>query len=147
MGLLAAGWAWSDYQAANEELEKLQRLQQRQTRSASSARQGPAVASDKRNTVEQSMAQLSLPWSQVLGEIERRTGSSIALLHIEAQGQSHKLRLTGETKSMDEVAAYLNRLRSSAVISSVNLVRHELRQAGAVSLLRFVVEASWSATP
>jgi Tfp pilus assembly protein PilN len=147
LGLLAAGWAWSDYQAANEDLEKAQRLQQRQIRSVAGALQSRVPASDKNSTIEQSMAQLSLPWNEVLGEIERRTGSSIALLNIEAQGVSRKLRLTGETKSMDEVAAYLKRLRGSTLISSANLVHHEQRQAGSVNLLRFVVEASWSTAP
>jgi Tfp pilus assembly protein PilN len=91
------------------------------------------------------VTQLRLPWGAILHEIETRTGPDVALLNMEAQGPTRTLRLTGEAKTMTDVLAYLSRLRESGLIESANLTHHEEKQVGAVSIIRFSLDATWKA--
>jgi Tfp pilus assembly protein PilN len=68
----------------------------------------------------------------------------VALLGLEVQTEKRTLRLTGEAKSMDDVAAYVRRLRDSRRIAGATIASHEERLAGAVKVIRFSLEAGWS---
>jgi Tfp pilus assembly protein PilN len=69
----------------------------------------------------------------------------VAILGVEAQGQAHSLRVTGEAREMADVVAYVRRLRKSPSIESANLSHHEEKQAGTVKVIRFSLDANWRA--
>ncbi|OQW86633.1 MAG: hypothetical protein BWK72_16225 [Rhodoferax ferrireducens] len=145
-GLVAAGTVSGDYLAARDELGRVEMKQARSLKStASPARRALAepVVGEDRLAVERVVSQLQLPWDTILSEIETRTGPKVALLDIEAQGQTRTLRLTGEAKSMSDVVAYLGRLRQSRYVAAADLSHHEEKQSGAVPVIRFSLDATW----
>ena len=95
--------------------------------------------------MEHVVAQLRLPWDGLLREFENRADTSVALLSIESLGQSHTLRLTDEAKSMADVVTYTSRLRASPPIGTATLSGHEERLAGAIRVIRFSLDVTWSA--
>lgn len=146
VGMLAVGVVGVDYLDAREELTRvelgLSKSQKPAVRPLRRENTGTAVA-DEKQSVERVNAQLNLPWDEVLREIAIRTGPSVALLDMEAQGQTRTLRLTGEAKTMSDVVAFVGRLRESPLIEVANLSRHEQAQAASVSVIRFSLDAVW----
>ena len=149
-GALAAGAVLLDYFDAREDsnraelrqvrLQRTQRVEMlaRRRESPASAARGDAPA------VARVVAQLGLPWGALLREIELRSGPAIALIGMESQGQTRILRLTGEAKTMADVVSYISQLRASPLIGAANLSGHEERLAGAVPVIRFSLDVTWS---
>ncbi|MDO8450806.1 MAG: hypothetical protein Q7T10_18600 [Rhodoferax sp.] len=145
-GIVAAGAVAVDYFEARTELERVEARQARLVRADAAPRKRETVSpkvSDDSKAIGRVVSQLRLPWDAVLRETEMMTDSSVALLSLEGQGQTRKLRLTGEAKAMADVVAYVSRLRESRLIDAAYLSHHEERQAGAVRVIRFSVDATW----
>ncbi len=148
MGLVAVGTIGGDYLDARDELARVEQRQARLQRPAANPARRAASAPEVRNdtqAVERVKAQLHLPWDTVLREVESATSPAIALLDLEAKGQTRVLRLTGEAKTMTDVVAYVSRLRQSRWIEAANLSHHEEKQAASVKVIRFSVDATWRA--
>lgn len=89
------------------------------------------------------LPQLKAPWHTLLGELESASGLPVAVLGVDADARSRHLRLTGEAKSIDDMLAFVERLRESKHLQDVFLLGHEARTVGAVSVIAFTVAASW----
>lgn len=155
VGMAAAGVVALDYQDARDALGRVELRQARVSRPASATRPnaGTSTADSARNgangasgakAIEVLADQLSLPWDAMLRAIETRSDPAVALLSVEAQGQTRTIRISGEAKSMSDVAAYVRHLRESPLLASVFLNGHEEKQAGAVTVIRFALDAKWS---
>lgn len=144
-GMVAASVVAVDYVEGRAELERVQMRQARQPKpdaprqrtSASPATQDDAKAMGRVSS------QLRLPWDAVLREMELMVDPAVAILSVEGQGQTRTLRITGEAKAMADVVAYVNRLRQSSLIETAYLSGHEEKQAGAVKVIRFSLDAVW----
>ena len=150
VGVVAAGVVAVDYFEARSELERVEMRLARLQRPVSAPRQREgtlAATQADEKAVGRVVAQLRTPWDAVLREIEKLGSPAVALLSVDGQGQSHTLRITGEAKAMADVVAYLRRLRQSSLIEAANLSHHEERQAGAVNVIRFSLDATWRAKP
>ena len=146
VGVVAAGSVAVDYLDAHDEVTRVESQQARLPRPAAPPRQRESTAPaarDDAQAAERVVSQLRLPWDAMLHEIEMRAAPAVALLDVEAQGQTRTLRLTGEAKAMADVVAYVSRLRESQLIESANLTHHEERMAGAVRVIRFSLDATW----
>ena len=147
IGLAAVGAVAVDYFDAREELERVQAKQVRLQRpdAASHRKEGAApAAQDDAQAVERVASQLRMPWGAMLHEIELRADPAVALLSVEVQGQKRSLRLIGEAKEMADVVAYVTHLRESPWIKAAYLSGHEEKQEGAIRLIRFSMDATWS---
>lgn len=149
--LLAAGLAATaavalDLVDARDELERVQAHQARSLRPAAPPRaraDAKLAARDDVKTAQGVSLQLRQPWNALFNDIDAVLAPGVAVLGVEAQGQAHTLRITGEAKEMADVVAYVEQLRSSPSIGSAYLSHHEERQAGAVTVLRFSLDAGW----
>lgn len=144
-GMVAVSVVAIDYIEVRAELERVQLRQTRQTkpdapRQRTSA--SPATLDDAKAMARVS-SQLRLPWDAVLREMELRVDPAVAILSVEGQGQTRTLRITGEAKTMADVGAYVNQLRQSSLIDTAYLSGHEEKQAGAVKVIRFSLDAVW----
>ena len=147
VGVAAAGAVAVDYLDAREELERVEAKQARLQRPDAALRPKAStapVARDDAQAVERVASQLRTPWDAMLHEIELRADPAVALLSVEAQGQKRSLRLTGEAKEMADVVAYVGHLRESPWIKAAYLTGHEEKQVGAVRVIRFSLDATWS---
>lgn len=148
-GLVVAGLVGVAYVDARDTLAQEQQRQERLQRQLraydaprATARSG-APQRDNNQAFMQVQAQLKRPWDAVLRELEQLADPAIALLSLDGQGQTQRLRLVGEARNMDAVVAYLTRLRGSPWLATADLSSHEPRIDGAVRLLRFSVDVSW----
>jgi hypothetical protein len=89
------------------------------------------------------LPRLQAPWHELLGELESAADGPIALLGVDADARSRNLRLAGEAKSIDEVLAFVERLRASHRLDDVYLLSHEPRTIGAATVIAFTVSALW----
>lgn len=151
VGVMAMGVVAVDYLDAHEELQRVEAQQVRllrRVRHDAIPRQREnspvAMAQTDAQSAERIVLQLNLPWDALLHELENLADPGIALLSIESQGQTRMLRLTGEAKTMDDVVAYVTRLRESPKIVAATLSGHEEKQAGAVAVIRFSLDVDWN---
>jgi hypothetical protein len=146
-GLLYAAWVTVDYLDAEAEksilLARLSRQSQGDTSRKRSHVPAEALAGDAALSALQIDAQLQLPWNSVLEAIESSRLASVALLGMEAQGGTRVLHLIAEAEEIEDVLAYVKKLRASPALHDVFLVGQEDKIVGAVKVIRFTVDATW----
>jgi len=146
-GIVAMGVVTLDYVDALDELDRVELRQARVKSPGDAARPlagAAALVRTDAKAIDVVAGQLGLPWDAVLREIESRSDPAVALLSVEAQGQARTMRISGEAKTMADVVAYVGRLRESPRLTSVFLSGHDEKQAGAVTVVRFSLDAKWS---
>jgi hypothetical protein len=149
LGLAAAGLIVGDYQrllATAERIEaELGRLSapRRGAEPARDARkQGEAVA--RSNEVAH---ELSRRWDRVFLALESAKAPDVALLAIEPDPRKGVLRVTAEAKGKNAMLDYVDRLQAAQSLQRVMLESHEVLSQVPEKPVRFVVTASWVATP
>jgi len=149
LGLAAAGLIVGDYQrllASAERIEaELGRLSapRRGAEPARDARkQGEAVA--RSNEVAH---ELSRRWDRVFLALESAKAPDVALLAIEPDPRKGVLRVTAEAQGKNAMLDYVGRLQAAQSLQRVMLESHEVLSQVPEKPVRFVVTASWVATP
>jgi hypothetical protein len=149
LGLAAAGLIVGDYQrllASAERIEaELGRLSapRRGGEPPRDARkQGEAVA--RSNEVAH---ELSRRWDRVFLALESAKAPDVALLAIEPDPRKGVLRVTAEAKGKNAMLDYVGRLQAARSLQRVMLESHEVLSQVPEKPVRFVVTASWLATP
>jgi len=145
-GALAIAGAWLEYrqlQAARAGLElKLAAAQRSNHRDP---------AQDVRNAnftqeIAKVAQELTTPWTGLLAELETAShdsASDIALLSLEPDESKHMVRVTGESRDLPRVLAYVERLQKSALLRYPMLETHEVRSDDPQRPIRFAVSAEW----
>lgn len=133
---------WHSYKKGEERLASL-----RQGLALKHQRQLPPkqqlIPVEHANAVNQAIAQLNLPWREVLDALEAATPRSIALLSMEPDAARRQLKCIAEAKDGDAMLAYLEQLKKSDFFDSVVLLRHELVEQDPGKPTRFQFEAQW----
>ncbi len=89
------------------------------------------------------LPRLRTPWHELLAELEQAAELPVAVLSVDAEARGRSLRLAAEAKTMDDVLAFVERLRQSRRLDDVYLLAHEERKLGAATVIAFTVQASW----
>ena len=90
--------------------------------------------------------ELATPWTRVLAELETAShdsASDIALLSVEPDESKHMVRVTGESRDLPRVLAYVGTLQKSALLRYPMLETHEVRSDDPQRPVRFAVSAEW----
>jgi hypothetical protein len=90
--------------------------------------------------------ELTVPWTPLLAELEAAShdsASDIALLSVEPDESKHLVRVTGESRDLPRVLAYVGRLQTSALLRYPMLENHEVRSDDPQRPVRFAVSAEW----
>lgn len=93
--------------------------------------------------VNAAIAQLNLPWHQLLDALEAATPPNIALLTIEPDAKKHLVKGMAEAKTSDDMIAYIESLKKQATFQNVVLTKHEINEQDPNKPLRFQFEAYW----
>ncbi len=149
VGMIAISLVCVDYLDARDELQRAEAEQTRllqQTKSKTPAERSnrPGALQAEIKAAERIALQLNLPWNALLGTLEKNSNPDVALLTIESQGQTRRLHLTGEARSIDDIVAYAARLGKSPKITTATLSGHEEKQSGQVDVIRFALDVDWS---
>ena len=79
----------------------------------------------------------------VLTAVETATDKDIAILALNQEGVSRRLRISAEARNIDDALAFAERLRLSKTFSEVMLSGHENRKSTGVDVLGFTLMATW----
>jgi Tfp pilus assembly protein PilN len=89
------------------------------------------------------IAQLNLPWRDVLDAIERATPSDVALLSLEPDAAKQSLKGMAEAKDPTGMIGYIESLQQQDFFSDVALLRHETNEADTHKPVRFQFDIRW----
>ena len=115
---------------------------------AASSNRGPKLPSSVHSAEEAAKveAELSIPWSQLLSELElagKDSADTVSLLQVEPDPGKHVVRITAEAKSLPAALAYLQRLQQSKVLRYPMLESHELKKDDPEHPVRVKLAAEW----
>ncbi|HEX8783374.1 MAG TPA: hypothetical protein VF764_08390, partial [Steroidobacteraceae bacterium] len=102
---------------------KLQALNQRSHRDPAQEQRSAALTEEAGRIAEE----LGTPWTALLAELETasRDSAEIAVLSVEPDHAKHHLRITGESRDLPRILAYVQRLQSSALLRYPMLESHD----------------------
>ena len=97
------------------------------------------VSAEEVAAARETVQRLSLPWTRLFAAIESAASDQVALTAIEPDPKAGTVKISGDSKDYLAALTYVLNLSRAEGLSSVQLVRHEVRQ-GSVG---FTVQASW----
>jgi len=106
---------------------------------ARSGRPAKATSAEEVAAARETVQRLSLPWTKLFAAIESAASDQVALTAIEPDARAGTVKITGDSKDYLAALTYVLNLSRAEGLSSVQLVRHEVRQ-GSVG---FTVSAAW----
>ena len=97
------------------------------------------------------MAQeLGTQWTSLLTELEaasRDSADQVALLSVEPDHTKRYVRITGESRDLPRVLAYVQRLQTSALLRYPMLESHDVKTDDPQRPVRFAMTAEWKDLP
>jgi hypothetical protein len=150
LGLIALVGTGFEYyslntQRAGLELKLAASLRQSRPDPANEARAARANAAAADIATE-----LGTPWTAMLLDLElaaRDSQGRVAVLSVEPDHEKQRVRVSGESRDMTEVLAYLTRLQSGVTLQFPMLDSHEIVADDKEHPVRFTLTADWRATP
>jgi Tfp pilus assembly protein PilN len=98
---------------------------------------------DELIAVQGAIVELKLPWDELFNMLESLKMPQVRLLTIEPNPKQHKLRLTAESASTEDMFDYVAALTKQPLLSHVFLLTHERSEDGRELPIGFVIEATW----
>ncbi|HEY8026813.1 MAG TPA: hypothetical protein VIF60_19895 [Burkholderiaceae bacterium] len=95
------------------------------------------------NAVNNAIAQLNVPWRDILDAVEGATPATIGLLALEPDAKRNVVRGMAEAKSSGDMIAYIEALKKQGFFDIVILTKHEVNDLDPNKPLRFQFEAQW----
>lgn len=146
LALAAVGFATDSglrYRSARADID----AKQLRLAKGAQVREAPAKSSteagEERAFARQTVRKLTMPWDELFDALEASASERIALLTIEPDAEAHTVSLSGEAKDYLSALTYVANLGEQKTLGKVHLVRHEVRQSGAIRPVTFVVSATW----
>ena len=93
--------------------------------------------------VNAAVAQLNIPWRDLLDAVESATPKEVALLSLEPDAHKNILRGVAEAKTSDDMLSYVEQLKKPGFFDLVVLTKHEVNEQDPNKPLRFQFEAHW----
>lgn len=104
-----------------------------------SGRPARPASAEEVAAARETVQRLSLPWTKLFTAIESAASDQVALTAIEPDPRAGTVKITGDSKDYLAALTYVLNLSRAEGLSSVQLVRHEVRQGN----VGFTVSASW----
>ena len=102
-----------------------------------------AASAEELAAARDTVQRLALPWPGLFGALESAASDDVALLAIEPDPRAGKVTLSGDSKDYLAALTYVLNLSRSDALSSVELVRHEVKQNDPRHPVAFSVSAAW----
>lgn len=88
-------------------------------------------------------ARLAMPWGTLFDKLERTRTVDIALLSVEADEHRREASITAEASNVEDMLAYLERLKKVAGTQAVFLHSHKIDEEDPQRPVRFVLRLKW----
>ena len=144
---VSAAVAGSQALAQQRARAALQR-QAQQRQAARLSRPAPpkvVVGAAQAGAVNAVVLQLNLPWRALQDAVAGATPATVALLALEPDAKKQILKISAETKTSDDMIAYIEQLKQQELFTEVVLNRHEINEQDPNKPIRFRLEATWEA--
>ncbi|MNH12146.1 hypothetical protein D3C76_1037380 [compost metagenome] len=115
-------------------------------RSATAAPQNSAASREQAERLAQMRSvsqQLRRPWQQLFTMLEAQPQDDVALLSLTPDARKGQVRIAAEARNLEAMLQYHQRLESSAELSDVSLLNHEVMAAQPEHPVRFTLTATW----
>jgi hypothetical protein len=106
-------------------------------------RAGGRALSEEIRDANAVIERLSVPWDALFRELEAVSGEGVALLAIQPDPASRKVRIAGEARKLEAVLAYVERLEARKGLANVHLLAHEIRDTPQRPVA-FTLTAQWT---
>jgi Tfp pilus assembly protein PilN len=143
--LAALVLAWQLLQQQRVREARQQRVRAHQAALAAPVAPPPAIAiaPEQAAAVNAAIMKLNLPWRDLQDAVAAATPGTVALLALEPDEKKHVLKLSAETRSSDDMIAYIEALKEQEFFSDVLLTKHEISDQDPNKAIRFQLEATW----
>lgn len=94
-------------------------------------------------TVNQAIAKLNLPWTDVFDALEKASSDKVALLQVTPNSQKASVRIIAETKNADDMIEYIEVLKQQKLFTAVVLEKHEINEQDQNRPYRFQFQVQW----
>ena len=95
----------------------------------------------KANTV---MSELDLPWGALFDSVEYASSHDVALLSIQPDASSRKMRIGGEAKNIPAMLDFVGALEREPALKDTYLLKYEIKRDDPHRPVTFLVSASWA---
>lgn len=133
--------------AAQNRAERLNdRMRATSPRRAAATVDDPQVLADlkRANAI---IDQLTVPWDELFDAIEAADARGLGVLSLTPNARDRTVRLAGESRSMNELLAYVDRVAAQPALSQVHLLGYNTVQRDGVSAVSFTLAATWRQLP
>lgn len=149
-GLLLSGYGaytamqlHEQHASAQRQMQTLAAKQEQRTAQRPALKKA-AIPDSQAAAVNSAVAQLNLPWRDVLTALEEATPPTIALLAVEPDAKKSLVKGLAEAKSSDGMIGYIEQLKQQEFFHAVILTKHETNDQDPNRPLRFQFEAHWT---
>lgn len=102
------------------------------------------TSSEELAAAREAVQRLTLPWNALFGALESASSDQVALLAIEPDPRKGTVTISGDSKDYLAALTYVLDLRRAEALSSVELVRHELKSKDPQRPVSFSISATWA---
>lgn len=134
-------WVHAALRNAEAELVAVQQSQRRDAAPRPSREQ--SLTPDQQKAFNRAITQLNQPWPVLLDALENTVTTHIALLSLNFEPASQRLRGTAEAKNFKSMMAFMERLDSGPTFHSAQLMSHHLDDATPAAPIRFEFAVDW----
>ena len=87
--------------------------------------------------------QLTLPWGDLFDAVESAATTKVALVALQPDADQEVVRITAETRNLDDALAFVRRLQETRRLRGVYLASHQVQAQDPQHPVRFVVMAGF----
>lgn len=91
--------------------------------------------------------QLTVPWDELFDALETADAHGLGVLSLVPNARERTVRLAGESLSLAELLAYVDRVAARPELSQVHLLGYNTVQRDGVSVVSFILAATWRRSP
>lgn len=91
--------------------------------------------------------QLTVPWGELFDAADAADARGLGVLSLTPNARDHTVRMSGESRSMDELLAYLDRLAAQPALGQAHLLGYSSTQRDGVEVVSFTLAATWRQRP
>ncbi len=103
----------------------------------------PKLPQEQVLAVNQTIARLNIPWTDLFDALEKSSSDKVALLQVSPNIQKASVQAVAETKNADDMIAYIEALKQQKLFTAVVLEKHEINEQDPNKPYRFQFEAQW----
>lgn len=127
----------------DERISDASRMARRAMPQLEPRRVGGRALADEIRDANAVIERLNVPWDTLFRELETASGEGVALLAIQPDPASRKIRIAGEARKLEAVLDYVERLEARKGLTGVFLLGHEIRDAPPRPVA-FTINAQWT---